>query len=90
MTFQSRTLARFWLLYDGLPPEIRQRADKQYGLFGSDPFHPSLRLKPVGPFWSVRISSSYRALAVRRGDVFNWFWIGPHDKYEELLKHRNA
>jgi len=90
VTPQSRTLARFWLAYDKLPPEIRRQADKQYALFESNPLHPSLYLKAVGPFWSVRISGSYRALAIRKGDVFNWFWIGPHDKYEELLKHRNA
>ena len=63
------------------------RAGKQYALFQGNPLHPSLRLKAVGPFWSVRVSGSYRALAIRKGDVFHWIWIGPHDEYEEILKH---
>jgi hypothetical protein len=79
-------LARFWQRYDELPAETQRRADKQYALFETNPLHPSLRLKAVGPFWSVRISGSYRALAIRKGDVFHWFWIGPHDEYEEILR----
>jgi hypothetical protein len=86
MTVQSRTFARFWKHYDLLPEELQRRADKQYALFLKDPRHPSLRLKPVGPFWSVRISRSCRALAIRKGDVFAWFWIGHHHEYEEILK----
>ena len=86
MMVQSRTFARFWKHYDQLPEKLQRQADKQYALFLKEPLHPSLRLKPVGPFWSVRISLSYRALAIRKGDVFAWFWIGSHDKYEEILK----
>ena len=87
MSFQSRTLARFWKRYDALPIEIRKQADKQYEVFQVNPFHRSLLLKAVGPFWSVRVSGSYRALAIRKDNVFHWFWIGPHDEYEEILKH---
>jgi hypothetical protein len=43
-----------------------------------------LRFKPVGPFWSVRISRAYRALAIRHGDVLTWFWIGTHAGYDKL------
>ena len=28
---------------------------------------------------------AYRALAVRRGDAFHWFWIGTHDEYERII-----
>jgi len=42
-------------------------------------------LKSVGGLWSVRINDAYRALAVREGDVFYWFWIGAHDQYERLI-----
>jgi hypothetical protein len=86
VNLQSRTLARFWQQYDQLPVEVRRQADKQYALFQKNPTHPSLRLKEVGPFWSVRISGSYRALAIRKADAFHWFWIGPHQKYDEILK----
>jgi hypothetical protein len=86
VSFSSRTLARFWQRYDELPGEIQRQADKQYALFRDNPLHPSLRLKSVGPFWSVRISGSYRALAIRKGNVFHWFWIGPHEDYNGILK----
>jgi hypothetical protein len=85
VNIQSRTLARFWRLYDELPAKVQRQADKQYALFQQNPLHPSLRLKAVGPFWSVRISGSHRALAIRKEDVLHWFWIGPHDQYEAIL-----
>lgn len=76
-----------------MPPRIsglystscQEQARKQYELFSQTPIHPSLRLKRVGPFWSVRISRFYRAEAARRGDQFNWFWIGTHRDYERLI-----
>jgi hypothetical protein len=85
VTFRSLALPRFWDLYDRLPEEIRAQADKQYALFSQNPSHSSLRFKPVGPFWSVRVSYSYRALAVRDEDVLTWFWIGTHADYDKLL-----
>jgi len=75
----------FWSFYDRLPQQIQEQAAKQYQLFARNPLHPSLRLKPVGPFWSVRVSRSYRALAARRGDHFFWFWIGSHADYDKLI-----
>jgi hypothetical protein len=44
-----------------------------------------VRLKVVGPYWAVRVSRGYRALATRKDNDFYWFWIGPHDEYERLL-----
>lgn len=85
MTFRSLALPRFWDLYDQLPVEIQAQADKQYTLFSQNPWHPSLRFKQVGFFWSVRVSYSYRALAVRDGDVLTWFLIGIHADYDHLL-----
>ena len=63
-----------------------ETADKQFALFRKNPSHPSLNLKPVGDFWSVRVTQSYRALAFREGPSFYWFWIGGHDEYERLIK----
>jgi hypothetical protein len=86
VTFQSKALPEFWVLYDALPENIQRRADKQFGLFSANPKHPSIQLKPVGGLWSVRITDAYRALALREGNVFTWFWIGSHDQYERLIK----
>ena len=52
----------------------------------SNPGHPSLHLKKVGAFWSVRIGLDHRALAVKDGDAFVWVWIGTHDEYERMIK----
>jgi len=54
---------RFWKAYDGLPAEIQKLADKNFELLKGDPDHPSLHLKKVGRFWSVRVGRNYRALA---------------------------
>jgi hypothetical protein len=45
----------FWSLYDALPEEVRERADKAYALLKVNPRHPSLHLKHAGPYWSARI-----------------------------------
>ena len=58
----------FWQAYDGLPREIRNLADKNYQLLKDNPNHPSLHLKKVADFWSVRIGLRYRALAVEIDD----------------------
>ena len=86
MTFSSHASEEFWELYRSLPADARRQADKQFALFQQNPWHPSLRLKPVGQVWTVRISRAYRAIAFRDGDGFYWFWIGDHDDYEVLLK----
>jgi len=85
MRYISNATEGFWNCYQSLPEDIQEAADKQFALFKSDPDHPSLRLKPIGAAWSVRVTKSYRALARRRGDSSYWFWIGPHTEYEKLL-----
>jgi hypothetical protein len=86
VTFRSRALPAFWERYEALPGHIQKQAEKQFALFKEDSLHRSLRLKRVGEFWSVRVTQGYRALAVREGDEFTWFWIGSHDEYERLLQ----
>ena len=86
MRFGHKTLPSFWACYEGLPEDIRQRADKQYERLASDPAHPSVHLKPVGQFWSARVTDAVRALAIREENTFIWFWVGTHDEYERLLR----
>lgn len=86
MIVQSKTLPEFWERYYKLPEGIQRRADKQFALFAENHRHSSVQLKPVGEFWSARVTDAYRSLAVREGNVFTWFWIGPHDEYERILK----
>jgi mRNA-degrading endonuclease RelE of RelBE toxin-antitoxin system len=77
----------FWFHYRQLPPEIRELADKNFDLLKSNPRqHPSLRLKKMGAFWSARVGRRYRALAKERPEGLVWFWVGPHDRYDFLLR----
>jgi hypothetical protein len=69
-----------------LPPEIRRLARKNFKLWRQDPRHPSLHFKRVGDFWSARVGRDYRALALLGGEQVEWFWIGPHNEYDRLIK----
>ena len=86
MTFDHRTTASFGISYNRLPEGLRDRAEKQFELLSETPNHPAVQLKPVGGFWSARVTDADRALALREGNDFTWFWIGMHDEYERLLK----
>ena len=77
---------RFQPLYERLPVEIRDLADKSFALLKQNPKHPSLHFKRIhDDLWSVRIGRNYRALAVADSDRFQWFWIGTHAEYERLI-----
>jgi hypothetical protein len=82
----SSTTASFWRTYRVLPPEVRAQARKAYRLWLKNPRHPSLHFEPKGPYWSVRITRGWRALAREHKGTLYWFWIGPHDEYERLLR----
>jgi hypothetical protein len=86
--FEPFTNSDFWFHYRRLPPDIRQVADTKFQLLKENPHHPSLRLKKVGLYWAARVSLRYRALAKERAEGLVWFWIGAHDKYEEIVSKR--
>jgi hypothetical protein len=75
----------FWDAYRKLPENVRAVADKNFQLLKDNPQHPSLRLKRVGRFWSVRAGARYRALAVDVEGGLLWFWIGSHADYDALI-----
>ncbi len=80
-----RATPRFWQRYHSLPVEVQNLADSCYALLRQDSRHPSLHLKKVGRFWSVRVGLHYRALAVEDDPDLVWFWIGTHAEYDKLL-----
>jgi hypothetical protein len=69
-----------------LPPAVQSLARKNYRLWRENPRHPSLHFKRVGVYWSARIGEDYRAMGRQQGGIMYWFWIGPHDEYDKLLK----
>lgn len=75
----------FWFQYRQLPGDIRALADKSFALLKSNPRHSSVRLKKIGVLYSARIGLHYRALARERPDGLQWFWIGHHSTYDQLL-----
>ncbi len=77
------TSPSFWELYAKLPSSIQELADKQYELLKANPKHPSLQLKKVGRYWSVRVGLRYRAVAVEIEEGLLWFWIGTHAEYDK-------
>ena len=76
----------FWFHYRLLPESIRELADKNFALLKQDPRHPSLRLKKIGSFWSVRVGIGYRALGKDRTEGIVWVWIGSHAEYDSIIK----
>lgn len=82
----SFTTPNFWKAYATLTPEVKEQAKKAYQLWQENPLHPALHFKKVGKnLWSVRISGSYRALALKKDDDYYWLWVGAHDRYEAFL-----
>jgi len=85
---KHRASRRFWQCYRALPPEVQRLADSSYALLKSNERHPSLQLKKVKSFWSVRVGLHYRALGVEDNQGIVWFWIGHHAEYDRLLDSR--
>jgi hypothetical protein len=81
----SHATAAFWRCYDALAPAIRALADKNFELMKRDPRHPSLHLKRVQRFWSVRVGQHHRALGVDIDAGILWFWIGTHAEYDRVV-----
>lgn len=81
-----RTDPSFWRLFQKLPASVQQTARRNFELLEANPRHPSLRFRNVGRYWSARVGVSYRAVAVRDGGDFVWFWIGGHDEYLRVIR----
>ena len=77
--------SRFWELYEALPAEVRETADKNFQLLKADTRHPSLHFKRIGRAWSVRVGERYRALGHDVPGGIKWFWIGPHAEYDKIV-----
>jgi hypothetical protein len=82
---RHRASPKFWDYYRSLPLDVQRLADRCYNLLKRDPRHPSLQLKKVGRFWSVRVGIHYRAIALQEGEDLVWFWIGHHSEYDKLI-----
>ena len=75
----------FWASYRAPPAEVQSLADKSFAFLKSNFRHPSLRLKRVGEFYSVRVGLHYRALGVTNENGISWFLIGTHAEYDKIV-----
>jgi hypothetical protein len=85
----SVTTERFRRLYAAASARRQEQIKRAYELWRENPAHPSIRFKKVHdtePIYSARVALDWRALGVLEGDTVVWFWVGPHDEYEALLK----
>jgi hypothetical protein len=82
----SKAASSFWDRYATLPKRIQKLADKNFGLWLQNPFHPSLRFKRFKQeFWSVRVGEHHRAVGYfQDSDTFVWVWIGSHEEYNKF------
>jgi len=72
-------------LYQALPPNVRDLADKNFQLLKSNPQHPSLHFKRINELWSVRVGAHYRALGIDVEGGVQWIWIGSHAEYDNII-----
>src|SRR5882724_3532960 len=80
---------RLWTLKLSCPGS--GRSQKNLSSFSQNPAHPSLRFERLAydpRLWSVRVTSSYRAVGVREGEEIIWFWIGSHDEFDRAFPRR--
>ena len=86
---RSHATKRFWSCFASLPPNIQQRARKNFRLWQENQRHPAVRFKqirPNQPIYSARIGLGWRALGLLEGDTVIWFWIGSHSDYDRLIE----
>ena len=75
----------FWRLYEALPQDVRDSADRSFEQLKQNSRHPGVHFKKVGQYWSARVGLGHRALAVQSDDGFLWFWIGTHAEYDRVI-----
>jgi hypothetical protein len=71
-------------LFRQLPKEIQELAIDNYRLLVANPRHPSLHLKRLKRYWSVRVGLHYRALGTDVDGGILWGWIGSHADYDRI------
>ena len=85
--FNRGQFEEFWTLHEKLPKDVQELADKSFSLLKENPEHPSLHLKTVGRYWSLRIGENTRALGVEVDEKgLLWCWIGSHAEYDSFCE----
>lgn len=86
---KSVTTERFRRQYAAASEQRQRQIKRAYKLWQENTAHPSIRFKKVHdtePIYSARVDLDWRAVGVFQEDTVVWFWVGPHDEYDALLK----
>ena len=83
--FKRGQFEEFWTLYEKLPKDVQELADKTFDLLKENPEHESLHLKKVGRYWSLQIGEKNRALGAEVDEKgLLWCWIGSRAEYDSF------
>lgn len=75
---------KFFESFAELPNNIKELAREKFRLMVGNPRQVNLKSMPGLPnIWSAQIGNSYRALAVKVGPYYVWYWVGSHERYNE-------
>jgi hypothetical protein len=80
------TNSDFQECYNRLSRQVKKLADKNFKLLKENPYHPSLHLKKVRNYWSIRVGKGHRAIAVEIDNTLIWFWVGTHAEYDRQIQ----
>lgn len=80
--FERGNFKKFWQLYEKLPDDIKNLADKTFIDLKKIQEHTLLNILKVGRYWSLPIGTKNRALGVEvdEGGLL-WCWIGSYSDY---------
>tara|TARA_B110000438_G_C15575526_1_gene547284 strand:+ start:152 stop:538 length:387 start_codon:yes stop_codon:yes gene_type:complete len=80
--FERGNFKKFWQLYEKLPDDIKNLADKTFIDLKKTQEHTLLNILKVGRYWSLPIGTKNRALGVEvdEGGLL-WCWIGSYSDY---------
>lgn len=87
-TLRSFTTPKFRKCLSDLPPTVQKKSQETYKKWLIDPASVDFRqLKGKKNVWRVSIcGGDWRAVGLVKDDTINWFWIGSHNDYENLIK----
>ena len=81
---KSHALASFWQCYNALPEHVQKLAKKNFGLFKTNPRHPSLGFQKKGGVYTVEVGRITVRSPANGMASTTWFWIGTHEAYNNF------
>ena len=78
----------FYDSFARLPKEVQRAATTNYERMLSNPQAVGMKTMPQTPgsfqVYSAQIGRNYRALSIKVGSYYVWYWIGTHEEYNSM------